>query len=722
MDGRRLKEVFARLRELALPLQQWELSESLSELEQSYRYMIRYMLDGVHDPERDKVYHKLVLSAYTLTDRVIDVWMMRESTTLYYSQRRYAATALPRSLGERLKEVEQLFETISLQGLLSEQELAATDVGAVRRELDRLMGELFSAVWTEPDLDMEALSDALRPDYFPTYFTALLVSAVLMRLMCRYEEPAFGVLLDATQSADPGVSQRALVAVVLLVCKYGDRVALSSALMNRLEAYGESPDFRERLKSVYLQLIKSRDTEKISRKLHDEILPEMMKISPSLYNKIKTDDLFSDPESVDKNPEWQELFDRAGVSDKIRELSELQMEGADVFMSTFSQLKSFPFFSSLSNWFLPFYPENPALQAVFPKGKAVSTLQGVLTQSSFLCNSDKYSFCLSLVQLPESQRNMMMGQLNADGEQLKHLEREEAAMKRKGGREEIVSNQYVQDLYRFFKLHPRRHEFDDPFDLSLRLDQQPALKSFFEDGETIRLIAEYFFRKEHYADALDLFLSLAGEGEPDEEIVQKIGYCYQMLSDYERALQYYLKADIIRPDHAWTVRRIALCYRNLKNSERALEYYRRAGRLKPDNLSIQMNIGHCYLEQKQYDEALKYYFKVEYLDPSNTKTWRPIAWCSFLVGKYEQARKYYDLILEAKPTAQDYLNAGHVAFASGEMRRAVEEYMQSIRKGGDDVGAFLQSFGNDVPDLVSAGVPAADIPVLLDQLMYSLDN
>lgn len=722
LGERRLREAFVSLRKLLIPLQQWDLSESLVEIERSYQFMIRYMLDGVHDPERDRVYHKLVLSAYGLTDRIVDGLFMKDSSWLYYSQRRYMLVSEREPLNSRLERADGLFGTLSLQGLLGEQRLGEGDVRGIRQELDGMMGDLFLELWTGPDPDRVVMESALAPNHFPTYFTGLLVSALTLRLACRYDEGLLRVLLSATQSDDPVVSQRALVGSILLIHKFGDRVWLSPSLMGQLASYAEDRVFRENVRTVYLQFIKSRDTEKISRKLHDEILPEMMRISPSLYNKIKSDDLFSDPESGDPNPEWQELLDQAGISDKLKELTDLQMEGADVFLSTFAGLKNFSFFKSLSNWFMPFYPENPALGSFFPADGSLSSLEDILTHSSFLCNSDKYSFCLSLEQIPESQRSLILSQFDGEGEQMKALEKEEAFMKRKGGRSEIISNQYIQDLYRFFKLHPRSQEFQNPFNQPLRLDRLPALKGFFDDRETLHLIAEYFFKKGHYDDALELFLQLSQGDGADCEIYQKTGYCYQMQLDYETALAFYLKADILCPDSAWTVRRIALCYRSLKNSERALEYYLRAGRLLPDNFSIQMNIGHCFLERKRYDEALGYYFKVEYLDQGSDKSWRPIAWCSFLVGKYEQSQRYYDRILGGKPTAQDFLNAGHVAFASGGMRRAVDCYMQSIVLDGGGLETFVRNFRNDVPELIAAGIPVADIPVLLDQLSYSLDE
>ena len=48
-------------------------------LEHTYEQMLKYMLEGVQDPERDKVYHKLLTSILELADRVRDRLMEHHS-------------------------------------------------------------------------------------------------------------------------------------------------------------------------------------------------------------------------------------------------------------------------------------------------------------------------------------------------------------------------------------------------------------------------------------------------------------------------------------------------------------------------------------------------------------------------------------------------------------------------------------------------------------------
>ncbi len=721
---RRLKESFGLLSQLISVLQDWQITESLNEMETSYKYMIQYMLDGFNDPERKKIYDKLILSTYNLTDRVTDRLLERESSSLYYSHRRYINTQSENSLQKSFTEVDNAINNLSLNHLLDEQENCSEEQFKLKQDVEKYCNELFLNIWTNypaSEEDCTLIKNAILDKQFPETITSLIISALTLNLFHRYDERKLSILLEAYNIDSDEIRLRALCGALMALSMYNERISLSSAINLQIDSLKENPAFCSDTRNIFLQFIKSRETERISKKFTEELLPEMMKISPSLYKKIKPEELMNDIDALDKNPEWQDILDKAGITDKLKELTNLQMEGADIFMSTFANLKSFAFFNEPGNWLLPFSTEHTALSQVFTNDGTDANFKKIIGMSHFLCNSDKYSFCLSLTHVPEAQRQMMISQFNNEGTEMNSLEKEEAFMK-KNKKSEYISNQYIQDLYRFFKLHPKKNEFKDPFSTGLNLYHIPLLKPVFSDDESLQLIGEFYFKKEYYTDALEIFNELATRHHSNSELYQKTGYCLQMAGNYEEALEEYLKAEMINPESFWTIRRIAQCYRNLKKSEMALEYYHRAEKLRPDNLSIEMNIGHCYLEQKDYGAALKHYFKVDYLDPKSSKAWRPIAWCSFLIGKCDQAQRYYEKILSEKPSTLDFMNAGHVEFALGNIRKAIELYRQSVAADNNDMEKFLHNFSQDTDELIHAGISANDIPILLDQLMYSVSQ
>ena len=125
---------------------------------------------------------------------------------------------------------------------------------------------------------------------------------------------------------------------------------------------------------------------------------------------------------------------------------------------------------------------------------------------------------------------------------------------------------------------------------------------------------------------------------------------------------------------------------------------------------------------KEYDKALSYYYKVDFLDKNGSRARRPIAWCSFLAGKYEQAASWYTKILNNKPAAPDYLNTAHVAWVRGNLREAINLYLQSIKAEEGNLKRFTQNFENDIPDLIAAGIKEDDIPIILDQILYQANE
>ena len=67
----------------------------------------------------------------------------------------------------------------------------------------------------------------------------------------------------------------------------------------------------------------------------------------------------------------------------------------------------------------------------------------------------------------------------------------------------------------------------------------------------------------------------------DAEIFQKTGYCLQKEKRYKEAIESYRKADVLKPDHVWTIRHLATCHRQLRDFATALEYYRKAEAMQP---------------------------------------------------------------------------------------------------------------------------------------------
>lgn len=721
LSKRQLKDAFEALRKITINIQDWKIIETLSELETNYKFMLHYLFEGVNDPEREEVYRNLLRSLYELTDDATDEILNIESSNIFYERYRSNITKNT-SISDIHAQLLDISGTIALAGLQNEGIEKNDKIRELAVKRERISSDMFNYIYISPqanDKDLNNYLSFIRDIDLPTRERALFISAISLSLFHRFDTRKVQVLMEAAVSDNIQFRARAIVGLVVTMQMYDTRWSLYPELKSQLAIMSENPDFRKAILRVIIQLIRSRETEQISKKIKEEILPEMMKFNNMAGRKLNMEELMGEAEFSEKNPEWQKELEESGLGKKLQEYSNLQMEGADVFHSTFSGLKHFPFFSEMSNWFLPFDPRYSEFLSLFPPDNTNNLLQAAVIDSGHMCNSDKYSFCLSLLQIPGNQREIMLGRMGAESEEIKQLQKEAKEMNPTID-EEVVSNQYIQDLYRFFKLNPYRNNFYDIFKLNINFYDKMSIAPLISNIEDMKKIAFYCFDKNNFGEALDIFNRLIELDSQSDDIWQKIGYCRQMINNPESALEAYLQADLLKPNNSWIIKRIAQLYRTLKQPELSLDYYKKAARLTPDNIPTELNIGHCYLELNDYEQALNTYFKVELLDSKGTKAHRPIAWTAFLLKKYDLSRKYYQLILKTKPTIHDYLNAGHVELCIDNKKEAISLYKQSLYQD-QDFELFELLFDADKDILIAHGVDEKIFPFLFDQVKYSMD-
>ncbi len=708
-----LKNAFAKARSLVDELQIGEYTDKLDTIEQNYSFLLQYFITGTPDPQRKSVYNKLIARIYSLANELREELLFRNSSNFEYAQKRYFPHTqhhvAPTELLENLKYFHSQTEI-----LLNQEENHETELNRIRSNYEKLLPELFGLFWLTTNFKSEekAVFSGIIDNKYPGWIEkSLTVSALTLNLWRMFDENKLLLLFDCCQVENQQVRQRALVGLCFVLAKHNRFIPFYPAVRNRLVLLADDNHIVKNFLNIIIQIIGTAETEKISKKMREEILPEMMKISPLLKDKMDPDTLLNTDEWGEENPAWQEILEQSGVSDKLQELSELQMEGADVYMSTFSMLKSFPFFFEFSNWFMPFDAENSAVKELFKSED--KTLLSSFVNSVVMCNSDKYSFCLSILQMPQTQRGLLKQSFNMEAEQLEEMAKDEAMLTPDIVAKNI-SKQYIQDLFRFFKLYPQHNDFSDMYAFSLLMHRSYLFDILANDTDFKSNVAEYYFAKSHYSQSIELFEELAEESAPSAALYQKTGYSYQQTSQLQKALEAYLKADIIQPDDVWTVRKIALCYRLSGNFEKALEYYQHVDYLKPNQPAILLQVGNCFLQMGKYKEALNIYFKLDAENEDNIKVWRAITWCAFISGNLQQASYYIKKILESEPTKGDFLNAGHIAWCQNRLTDAKEMYKKCLSLQQNNWDTFMDLINADKQHLLANGVDEDEIPLLLD--------
>lgn len=723
ISRRRLMQAIDQI-EATLPVfnASWQLRERIAKLRTDYGYLRRYALDGVEDPGRKAMYDIIASQLLGMVDEVIRAASAADSPRLYFSSLRYENMQPDSSIPSLLQRYSANVRQLGLALLGGSRDVAGADGRSLREAQERLATRLFTLIWISHPLSD---SDTAAIEYFisdPTIGRGIkqqLISALMLGALEIFDAARLRLLLSVYFRQDELSDGLRMIALAsLMIAMWANRGRLADKkLSDMLAAASEQASWTSDLRMVFVQLLKATDTERITGKMEREVIPGMMKIKPELDRKIRELRNLSDLEgAMEENPEWEEVFERSGLAEKLRELNELQSDGGDVMMVTFSRLKTFPFFNDIANWFLTFDKDHSSIGA--SDSPEADALKDIISEMPYLCDSDKYSMMLSMDNIPAPQREMMMQQLKAGN--INFAEISASSLRPEADRAENAVNKYIQNLYRFFNLFRRKNEFYNPFSGFINLPELRELSEWLADPVFVRETAEFYFKRGYYAEALAMFEKLTGRQDTTSDqwqVYQKAGYCLQKLGRIHEAITMYGRSELTSPDNVWTLRRLAQCHRMLGENSKALEYYRRISSLQADDMLTALNIGMCLMQLRRFDEAMKEFFRVEYLDEDSDRARRPIAWCAFRMGDLPRARAYSDKILADNPKAEDYLNAGHIALACGDPRTAAEMYQKACGQSGYDTGWFLKAMNDDAEALRDAGVDEILKAIVIEEIV-----
>lgn len=687
----RLKEALELIKTQMAGISDWSVLSRYEDIESSYGYMLQYFSQGSPDEHRTEVYHQLIRRALLLNDDALQARLQPTSMLLYYQHLRSRLARTENPEGIRLA-LESFVET------------GDTDLH------ERTLGLLFDLIWTNgqwSSSDSNSLLELIDSPLVMEDDSALVISAVTLSLMERFDPLKCLFLCQAAQNLSMVVSVRALTGLAVTLGSYNELLPYFPEVNNRISLLQDVQGIKERMLKVQMALLLCRETKEIDRRMREEFIPTMLR-NPKLGDLMR-----EELERDDVSPDWNEWIEKPEIKDKLIQMTELQIEGADVYMSTFSNLKNYPFFREIHNWFRIFSIDQPDVRKAFGSQGVSSAIGKSMLSSGIFCNSDKYSFALTFSQIPPEQRSMITGQLTEQA--LEALDEKNSTPSPATVVEVNTARQYTQDLYRFFNLFGRRHEFDNPFDGNLNLLIDNPISPLLQTAESEQAIATWLLGKNYYEEAVQAFRLMESSAHPystDYRFYQQMGYALQRTQSYKEALESYRRSDILQSDNNWTLRHSAQCLRVLGKPQEALELLLQAEKKSTDNLSLQIQIGGCLVDLKRYDEALMRFFKVDYLKPDYPKAWRAIGWCAFLAGRTDKSIEYYNKLLAGRPTGNDCLNAGHAYFVKRNIQHAVSLYRQSRKILGTE--QFDADFEKDRPILIGKGISEQDIPLLLD--------
>lgn len=649
-----LADTFPLIRQKASEMGNWEVTEEVENLWNTYQQMLQFMLRGMNDAQSERIRTDICRQLRFSVSRLERLERIKNHPSEKYVSVNKEIKKLPsfESIVSQLESVSKEIDEVTHDELLRPS-IRQYRLEGLQQQHENTVLNLFNWTWTSEvwqNGDVDQANRVLFSDYISTNDKAIFVSAVTLSLFELTDIAKLLFLLDGYLVEEEQISQRALVGFLLVFYLHFDKIKGNQDLKDRLSIYHDDATFVHDMYATMMQLQMSCTTDSVTSKMRNDIMPALMQ---GVMMKKKSEEPNLDPDAFIKNGENPEWMTNENMNKKMQEMAEMQLDGADIYYATFSMLKGHSFFSQMPHWFYPFSMEGnhaPELRN-FSNENLNKFIRLILNGSPF-CNSDKYSLCFTFSNLGGMAESAIEAQINSqlpDGMDIDELSETAELQKPKKA---DIRRHYVFDLYRFYHNYPYKQQFQNPFTTLKEHPITPYSNEWMEtlladDKEEMAQYADFLMRKEFYQSALDLFETLA-DNEFDPALAsmwQKIGFCHQKLNHTAETIHAYTVANSIKPNSKWTLSHLAsLCYA-AGRMEDASRYYQELLEINPENQKYLLHASQSLLLSHRYEEALPLLYKATYLDEQSQPVKQLLAWCLIVNGQKEEAMK---LILDMR--------------------------------------------------------------------------
>ena len=191
LAGRRLKPAFDLLEKLINENGMLIYMDEWRTLEQTYNYMLQYTVEGIQDPERQKVYRKLIISVFELTDKIYDAVRQKQSSSLEFEKKRTFVLNENINVKETIQKLEDYYLQNKLISIAEENDVKSDSKIDETIIHQQKIVEFFYRFWFLNQLkvaDEELFHQILNSKQIDVPYKALMVSAITLSLQRYFDE------------------------------------------------------------------------------------------------------------------------------------------------------------------------------------------------------------------------------------------------------------------------------------------------------------------------------------------------------------------------------------------------------------------------------------------------------------------------------------------------------------------------------------------------------
>jgi len=697
-----------------LLLKEVQLAEELDgfhQLEQSYNYLLNFISTGGKDEKSREL--KLVMEA-------------KAHIMLIKAERAYR---LIHRQGEMYVQIARKLEEAQEDVLTLSAKMSGTRRNTAKRET--LLDQLFYAIWTSKPWEENVMTQVFDlMEKFTQTELCLCISALTLALTEYIDTWKLLLLHKLSLSKEGALQKRALCGLVLASLKHPEQMqATEVSQFGIIEKQFASKAFQNDLAYINQAFLICQQAHAAHEKMENEILPHLIKLAQNGRNNIHINiDLDENGEpNVDLPVEDEK--ERKQLQNVMHKIVDMHQDGIDLNTGQMRFIRTLNFFKELPHWFLPYDKNRTELSKLSKNGgeEAVDFLNLLHTMSNNgECDIDQYATAFTIMhQADKEEKHTLQHMIDTihelgDGimSSFKVLT-QDATGSPEGQKQAYLK--YMKQLYRVFTMWPRCQEWKNPFTLSANWLENPILSlALNENREGLHYLADYLLKYKNYKEAETYLNQLVKLEGCDAETLRSAAFCKQQQGLYAAAVNLYIQADMLEPEHIWTLNQMQQCYAHLERHEQRLDCLLQLEQLEPENTKTISETGLCLMQLQRWQDASQRFYHLELEEKRIIPSQRAIAWCALQQGKTEQAMKYYQKVLDSTSARwQDYLNAGHAAWVMDDTVKAIELYRGYIQRYLTDdpkITDALTPFNEDNDLLLSLGKEQHEIDIMHDIL------
>lgn len=685
LGRRQLREAIDRLESVGYKYPELRIGQSVEQIRANYDLMAGYWQRGYKDASLDAVYDGLIHDVYRLTADADLSYAVTHSSYLSGLYRR-----------SRMKGRDDTFlatATDELEGFVSELAILELEPEHTRQERttalyakrQAYMADVFdyivtSSQWSEGTV--ESMRQTLLSPTVDGIDQQTIVSAVTLSVMNVFDINKLRLLVDVYRgSGDEYVRQRALVGIVFGV--WNSQPQIFPSVKDMIGALLSDENTLNELTELQIQLLYCINAERDTKTIQEEIMPDLIKHNNIHITSKGIEEREDDPmEDILDSEASERRMEK--IEESFRKMIDMQKAGADIYFGGFAQMKRFPFFDNVSNWFTPYYAEHPAISALYRNKSDMNMVNNMISRVAF-CNSDRYSFVIAfhrvVDKLPANLREMLSNNsLTLMGESVTEVS---------GASPAVIRRLYLQDFYRFFRLFHSRECYNSPFQVYAEGNMVPGYVFFADpvyrgtrlEGKFGEIVACMVKRK-LFADAFDVLSNYSDESKDYQYYMlcgnlllhhRSVGSAHGFSTvDASACFGYVVKA---RPDDAKALFGYARAVFYAGNYAEAAAAYEKLVDAHPDNKNYILGYCVCKANLGQYEETQQHLFKLNYEHPDDYTVKRVLARTLVGTNKYEQAMKLYETL---GTEAEDVANRAYCEWFMGDVKQAAAHFADYI--------------------------------------------